>query len=228
MDTYCWQVAQEVSMYSNILESCLGKQCLLHRNRFLVSYVDGWVTFMTNCEELYNNLSKLNCRSCVAENCIVLMILGLTQALTRIGCLQPLESGPKVEEPCFAETGASLLLKYVKNQCIWKELHERDECVHTLPAWRYERARTHSDWDTLGLYEPGRYRTSFHVGRRQIWIWWSRLLYLLWPHLFRDSDFFFQRRRRESKRGIHSMIWSNHSLTSQERIFIRQFVERYV
>ena len=47
------------------------------------------------------------------------MILGLRQALTRIGCLQAFESGPTVEEPCLAEmpdydqvydsvTGASL------------------------------------------------------------------------------------------------------------------------
>ena len=28
---------------------------------------------------------------------------GLRQALTRIGCLQALESGPTVEEPCPAE-----------------------------------------------------------------------------------------------------------------------------
>ena len=46
-----------------------------------------------NCEEMHNNLSKLNCRSHVAENCIVAMILGLRQALTRIGCLLALESG---------------------------------------------------------------------------------------------------------------------------------------
>ena len=31
------------------------------------------------------------------------MIFGLRQALTRIGCLQELESGPTVEEPCLAE-----------------------------------------------------------------------------------------------------------------------------
>ena len=69
----------------------------------LVSYVDSWRTFITNCEEIHNNLSKLNCRSYVAENCIVAMIRGLRQALTRIGCLQALESGPTVEEPCLAE-----------------------------------------------------------------------------------------------------------------------------
>ena len=48
----------------------------------LVSYVDGWRTFVTNCEEIHNNLSKLTCRSHVAENCIVAVILGLRRALT--------------------------------------------------------------------------------------------------------------------------------------------------
>ena len=90
-----------------------------------------WRTFVANCGEIHKNLSKLNCRSHVAEKCIVAMILGLRQALTRIGCLQAFESGPTVEEPCLAEmtdddlvyndsvTGASLL-NYVKKQCSWK------------------------------------------------------------------------------------------------------------
>ena len=98
------------------------------------------------------------------------MILGLRQALTRIGCLQALESGPTADEPCLAEmadydrvyydsvTGTSLL-------SAGNQVHEGDECVHTLRARSYERARTHSDWDTLGLYEQGRYRTSFHPGK---------------------------------------------------------------
>ena len=47
--------------------------------------------------------SKLNCRSHVAENCILAKIRELRQALTRIGCLQAFESGPTVEEPCPAE-----------------------------------------------------------------------------------------------------------------------------
>ena len=55
---------------------------------------------MTNCEENHSNLSKLNCRSHVVENCIVAMILRLRQALARTGCLQAFESGPTVEEPC--------------------------------------------------------------------------------------------------------------------------------
>ena len=53
--------------------------------------------FLTNCEEIHNNLSKLNCRRHIAENCV----LAMTRA--RIGCLQALESGPTVEEPCPAE-----------------------------------------------------------------------------------------------------------------------------
>ena len=51
----------------------------------------------------YTVTSKLNCRNDVAENCIVAMILGLRQALTRICCLQAFASGPTVEEPCPAE-----------------------------------------------------------------------------------------------------------------------------
>ena len=57
----------------------------------LVSCVDGWRIFITNCEEIHIDLSKLNCGSHVAEHCIVAMILGLTQALTQIGCLQALQ-----------------------------------------------------------------------------------------------------------------------------------------
>ena len=63
----------------------------------LVSHVDGWRTFVTN------NLSKLICRSHIAEKCIVAVILGLRQALTRIGCLQAFESGPTVEKPRLAK-----------------------------------------------------------------------------------------------------------------------------
>ena len=103
MDTYRWQVAQGrffVHRYSGKLfrnaEFCAIKS-------ISVSYLDGWRTFVTNCNEVHNNLSKLNCRSHVAENCIVAMILGSRQALTRIGCLQAFESGPTVEEPCVLQ-----------------------------------------------------------------------------------------------------------------------------
>ena len=45
-------------------------------------------------------------------------------------------------------------------------------------------------------------------------------------HLPRDSHFFFQGRWRVRKRGTRRMSWSWRSLTSQERIFTRQFVEK--
>ena len=147
MNTYRWQVAQGrffVHQYS-------GK---LFRNgefgamkSILVSCVDGWRTFITNCEEIHDNLSKLNCRSYVAENCIVAMMCGLRQALTRSGCLQALEPGPTVEEPCPAEmtdydrvyydsvTGAWLPSKLCKrSNAAGNQVHEGDECVHTLRA----------------------------------------------------------------------------------------------
>ena len=103
MDIYPWQIAQgrfHVHQYSGKLfrnaEFCTMKP-------ILVSYVDGWRKVVTNCEEIHSNYSMLNCGSHVAENCIVAMILGLRQALTRIGCLQAFESGPTMEEPCPAE-----------------------------------------------------------------------------------------------------------------------------
>ena len=103
MDIHRWQVAQGrffAHQYSGKLfrnaEFCTMKS-------ISVSCVDFWRTFVTNCEETHNNFSKLNCRSHVAENCIVAMILGLTQALTRTSCLQAFESGPTVEKPCLAE-----------------------------------------------------------------------------------------------------------------------------
>ena len=49
-------------------------------------FVDGWRTFITICEEPHNNLSKLNSRSSVAENCIVAMILGSEASVDSI-CL---------------------------------------------------------------------------------------------------------------------------------------------
>ena len=69
----------------------------------VVSRIDWWRTFLTNCEEIHNDLSKLKCRSHIAENCVLAMTRGVRQAMTRIGCLQALESGPTVEEPCLAE-----------------------------------------------------------------------------------------------------------------------------
>ena len=113
----------------------------------LVSYVDGWRTFVTNCEEIHKNLSKLNCRSHVAENCIVATMLGLSQALTRLGCLQEFESGTTVEQPCPAATadydrvyldsvtGASLLSKLCEEAMqleikYMKEMNAYTPCEH--------------------------------------------------------------------------------------------------
>ena len=124
MDIFRWQVAQGgffVHQYSGKLfrnaEFCAMKS-------ILVSYVDGRRTFVTNSEEKHNNLSKLICRSHVAEHCIVAMILGLKQALTRVGCLQAFESGPTVEEPCPAEMvdydrGQDWLLRRRRERRIW-------------------------------------------------------------------------------------------------------------
>ena len=60
---------------------------------------------------MQNNFSKLirgnrAQSSSVAENCVLATVRGLRQALTRIGCLQALESGPTVEEPCPAEVAS--------------------------------------------------------------------------------------------------------------------------
>ena len=162
MDIYGWQVAQGrifVHQYSGKLflnaEFCAMKP-------ILVFDLNGWRTFVTNREEIHNNVSKLNCRSHIPENCIVAF-----------------ESGPSMEEPCPAEmadyghvyydivTGASLPSKLCEEamQLEMKVHEEGDECVHTLRARSRERARTHSDWDTWGLYEQGRYRTSFHPSK---------------------------------------------------------------
>ena len=103
MGTYRWQVAQ-VHFFAHQHSGNLHKNAETWAMKsMLVSCVDCWKTFITNCEEIHNNLSKLKCGSHIAENCIVAMICGLRQALTRLGCLQALESGPTVEEPCPAE-----------------------------------------------------------------------------------------------------------------------------
>ena len=131
IDIYRWQVSQGrffVHQHSGNLplntEPCAMKSVV-------VSRIDWWRTFLTNCEEIHNTPSKPNCRSHTAENCVLVMIRGLRQALTRIGCLQALDSGPTVEEPCPAEmadydhvyydnvTGASLPSKCVKKECSW-------------------------------------------------------------------------------------------------------------
>ena len=179
MDIYRWQVAHGRFFFVHQHSGKLFRNaefCAL--KSILVSYVDGWRTFVTSCEEIHNNLSKLNCRSHVAENCIVAMILGLRQAWTRIGCLQAFESGQTVEEPCPAEmadydrvyydsaTGASLPSKLCEETMQLEIKYMKEMNVYTSCGARSrERARTHSDWDTLGLYEQGRHRTSFHPGQ---------------------------------------------------------------
>ena len=114
--TQFWDVTHEVDD-GRILFGKLHKDFFVHQysgklfrnaefctmKSILVSHLDNWRTFVKNCADMHNNLCKLNCRSHVAEWCIVVMILGLTQALTRIGCLQEFGSGPTVEEPCPEE-----------------------------------------------------------------------------------------------------------------------------
>ena len=90
--------------------------------------------------------------------------------------MQAFESGPTVEEPCSAEmadydrvdcdsvTGSSLPSTLCEEAMQLEIKYTKDECVHTLRPRSNERARTQSDWDTLGLYEQGRHRTSFHPG----------------------------------------------------------------
>ena len=97
--------------------------------------------------------------------------------MTRIGWLQAFESGPTVEEPCPAEmadydrvyfdsvTGASLHSKLCETMQLeinyMKEMNVFTLCEHGA----VKRAGTHSDWDTSGLHEQGRYTTSFHLGK---------------------------------------------------------------
>ena len=152
--THCWDVTHEVDDGHVPLASCSRTFFFVHQysgklfrnaefcamKSMLVSYVDGWRTFVTNCEEIHNNLCKLNCRSHVAEPCVVAVILGLRQALTRIGCFQAFEvSGPTVEEPCLAEmadydrvyydsvTGASLPSKLCE---VAMQLEIKYMCTH--------------------------------------------------------------------------------------------------
>ena len=125
MDIYRWQVAQGrffVHQYSGML---FEKFCTM--KSILVSYVDSWRTLVTNCEEIHNNLSKLKCRSHVAENCIVAVVLGLRRVLTRIGCLQAFESD--------SVTGASLLSKLCEEAMqldikYMQEMNVKTPCEH--------------------------------------------------------------------------------------------------
>ena len=162
--TRCWNVTHEVDDGLIPLASC-SRTFLLYINTLEICL--RMRTFITNCEETHNTLSKLNCRSHIAQNCLVAMIRGLKQALTRIGCLQALESGPTVEEPCPAEmtdydhvycdtvTGASLPSKLCEEAMQLEIKYMKEMQIHTpLRAPSRERTRTHSDWDTLG-HEQG-------------------------------------------------------------------------
>ena len=109
----------------------------LHRNAkicamqsILVSCVECWRTFITNCEEIHNNLSKLNCRSHVAENCIVAMIRGLRQSLTRIGCLQADYDRVYYD----SVTGASLSSKICKEAMQLEIKYMKEMNVHTFAS----------------------------------------------------------------------------------------------
>ena len=143
MDTYRWQVAQgRFSAHQHSGNLPQNAQIYAMRS-ILVSCVDCWRTFITNCEEAHHNLSKLNFRSHVAENCMVAMIILLRQALTRIGWLQAFESGPTVEEPCPADmadydhvyydnvTGASLSSKLCEEGMQLEIKYMKEMNVHT-------------------------------------------------------------------------------------------------
>ena len=69
MDTYCWQVAQGRFFAHQHSGNLLHNAEICAMKSFLVSCVDCWRRFITNCEEIHNNLSKLNCRNHIAENC---------------------------------------------------------------------------------------------------------------------------------------------------------------
>ena len=82
IDIHHWQVSQglffvheQSRMMSVHVELCAMKSVL-------VSGVDRWKSFLTNCEEAHNNLSKLSLS--VADHCVLAMVRGLRQALTRI------------------------------------------------------------------------------------------------------------------------------------------------
>ena len=96
----CWQ--RRLSVHQHSGNSPLNAELCAMRS-VLVSRVDWWRTFLTNCEEIHDNFSKLIRGNHIADICVLAMIRGLRQALTRMGCLQALESGPTVEEPCFAK-----------------------------------------------------------------------------------------------------------------------------
>ena len=211
MDIYRWQVARGrffVHQYSGKLfrnaEFCTVKS-------ILVSHVDGWRTFVTNCEEIHSNLSKLNCRSHVAGNCIVAVILGLT----RIGRLQAFESGPTVEEPCPAEktdydqvyydsvTGASLPselceaamqleIKYLKEMNVYTPCEHGAVKEQGLTPNGTRWVFTNKD-DTEHRVIRARLVAQETKGTTSIDLTDASMTFAA-THLLRDSAFFFQGR----------------------------------
>ena len=179
-----------------------------------MSYVDGWRTFVTN-EEIHNNLSKLYWRSHIAENCTVAMILGLRQALTRIGCLQAFESGPTVEEPCPAEmtdydhvycdsvTGASipsklceetmqLEIKYMKEMNVYTPCEHRAVKEQGLTPIGTRWVFTNNG-DTEHPFIRARL-VAQEMKRTTNMDLTNTSMNFAATHLLRDSDFFFQGR----------------------------------
>ena len=95
IDTYRWQVSQGRFFVNQHTGNSHPKAESCAMKAVLVSRVDCWRTFFTNCEEI----SKLNCRSHIAENCVLAMIHGLRQALTRLAVCRHLNLGRQWVNP---------------------------------------------------------------------------------------------------------------------------------
>ena len=92
------------------------------------------------------------------------MTHGLRQALTRIGCLQALESGPTVEEPCPAEmasddhddvTDASIPSKLCEEAMQDEIQYMREMNVCTPCEYETVKEQGHPDRNALGRHEQG-------------------------------------------------------------------------
>ena len=107
--TQCWDVTHEMDHGHIPLASCsrtflctptlwkFSSEC-----RHLCNEIDFWCLVST-VGGRSSRIAKRFTTISPSENCIVAMIRGLRQPLTRIGCLQAFGSGPAVEEPCPAE-----------------------------------------------------------------------------------------------------------------------------
>ena len=58
VDTYRWQVSQSFVVHQHFGHLPLNAE-LCAMNSVVVSRIDWWRTFLTNCEEIHNHLSKL-------------------------------------------------------------------------------------------------------------------------------------------------------------------------